>query len=343
MKLHTFHSSAELEQSCASHNIFMYLAPYWTAEIYGQGKYIREYGHFPFFLPLCVYSDHGVTNDPKPAKHELFSDAPTRVFFSQRKVILWKKLSAIPCHVLLSPFVYYRRSRNIRKNKDARGTLAFFSHSTPSIDVEVDIDNYISQLKLLPKIYHPISICLHMHDIKKGLHKKFIDAHIPVVTVGDVSSNKFVEKFYNLLRQAKFSTSNSLGSYTYYSIEMKIPFFLYGSKAKYYNKRDDNYPPGYINVHKININNVLVERLFGVNDPFKTKPSITHEQKQLTISLLGTDHSMSRTDLKKVLYFSLIKFIISGAVLGWAIRVCQQSMLNLHRKIILKINTGSFQ
>ena len=34
-------------------------APYWTSELYGFGKYIRQYGYYPEELPLMIFTDHG--------------------------------------------------------------------------------------------------------------------------------------------------------------------------------------------------------------------------------------------------------------------------------------------
>jgi hypothetical protein len=50
---------------------------YWTSEIYGFGKWIRQYGFYPKLLPLCIYIDHGISLNEQPAKHELESDAPS--------------------------------------------------------------------------------------------------------------------------------------------------------------------------------------------------------------------------------------------------------------------------
>jgi acyl-coenzyme A synthetase/AMP-(fatty) acid ligase len=87
-----------------------YLPPtvFWTAEAYGFGKYIRKYGYYPWFLPLAIYTEHGVGHlHERPYKHELESYAPAMFYHAPESVEIWKQWSNKPCHVMYSPFVYY--------------------------------------------------------------------------------------------------------------------------------------------------------------------------------------------------------------------------------------------
>ena len=149
-------------------------AIYWTSEVYGFGSVLRKFGFYPRFLPLNIYFSHGVTTHNKPAPHELNNKAPFMLYFSPRLVDEYKKVSKKPCYCVISPNVYYRRAQNIKQAVNAKGTLAFFAHTTPVIDNTMDVSLYIKQLKSLPEKYQPVSVCLHYHDINKGFHKLFI-------------------------------------------------------------------------------------------------------------------------------------------------------------------------
>ncbi len=291
-------------------------APYWTSEIYGFGKYIREYGYYPSLLPLCIYSDHGVGNFHEPQPHEINSDSPIQFYHSPQQVMKWKKYSKKPCFVLHSPFVYYRKSRNISKNRNAKGTIAFPSHSTPAIDIDVDIKSYVEQLNKLPKIFQPITVCLHMHDINKGVHKEYLNQGINVVTAGNTSDYGFTDNFYNILRKYNYSTSNSVGSYAFYSIEMGIPFFIYGPRAKCFNKSDKNLPLGKCNSFKISDRSCHYYKMLSI-----FPPTITPEIRTKVETDLGLIDGVGRAKMALLLYYSLIKFIFSLASVRWVIRL----------------------
>lgn len=167
---------------------------YWPTEIYGLGSEIRNLGYYPQSWPLNIYSSHGVSLDEIPAPHELNSQAPVIVYNSKRLVNQFGKLSSKPCYCIISPFVHYRRRKKITRSNNATGTIVFVGHSTPDIDDLSDVQNYISQLKDLPKKYKPITTCLHFHDINKGLHKFFLQQGFTVVTVGNPSRKDFVKR-----------------------------------------------------------------------------------------------------------------------------------------------------
>ncbi len=277
---------------------------YWTAEVYGFGRYIREYGFYPKWFPLCIYTDHSPGNRDSPSPHELASSAPVQVYHSAHRVKQWRTISKKPCYCLYSPYVYFRKSRKIGKSDDAKGTIAFPAHSTDAIDNISDVQVYIDQLKNLPPEYQPVSVCLHATDVKKGLHRDFIRNGFSVYTAGDPFSGKFIERFYSIIRNFKYATSNLGGSYLYYCVEMGIPFFLYGDGPKYINKSDPNVETGeYTSYRKQSTYQELV-RLFST-----IRASVTDEQEKFVHSGLGLDDGLSRAQLAAVLYYALFRCI----------------------------------
>lgn len=287
-------------------------APYWTSELYGFGKYIREYGYYPRFLPLCIYSDHGVSYYLEPNQHELHSGSPAQFFHSPESVANWKQVSDVPCYNLYSPFVFYRQSRRITQSPTAEGTLAFPAHSTPSIENQSHFEQYIQDLESLPDTYKPISICLHMHDINKGLHTIFLDNGYPVFTAGNTHNYAFTEQFYEILRHFKYTTSNFIGSYTFYAVEMGIPFFVYGSRETFINVSDSNLPKGEFDPYKTH---PRFKQMYDLFDSPTT--SISAHQKEVVERTLGLYDGVSRITMAIILYRSLLAFIFSRRVLKW--------------------------
>ena len=61
----------------------------------------------------------------------------------------------------------------------------------------------------------------HPDFISKAIEKGF-----DVVTAGHKFDKKFVNRFYEILSNHKYATSNAYGSHVPYSIEMGLPFFI---------------------------------------------------------------------------------------------------------------------
>lgn len=224
---------------------------FWPPEQYSHGNHIRDFAKFPSWLPLCVYSDHsgGIVGTEIPAKHEMESDAPAFLTYSPGKAKVFKQMTGRDSAVILSPTVYYRRKNNIVQDETHCGTIAFPAHSTPGYHIIANFDDYARSLKMLPEKYHPITVCIHMCDIETGLHRLFQGHGFEVVTAGHISDYAFAERFYSLLRRHSYATSNIVGSYASLSIEMGIPFFIYGDADGWNNVTDENHPVGMIDLY----------------------------------------------------------------------------------------------
>lgn len=302
----------ELLKLCRPNWLHRGIAPwiFWTVERYSHGKYIREYAYYPKILPLIAYGDHssGVKGTDIPSKHELESDAPLFLTFSVEKARLFTEMTGKKSYCILSPAVFYRRQNSIKALPTAKGTIAFPAHSTPDIDTIGNIENYICALKELPPKYQPVTACLYMHDILKGQHKEFIKHGIPVVTAGDVSDYRFIDRFYSIIKNFEYTTSNTVGAYTSLSIEMGIPFFVYGAPQLYFNHSDKNVKSGVCDLYDNQpfyqyLHKELTFEAFDVSIDPVVKAKI--EEK------LGINHTISRRKLSSVLYRSFFLWLIN--------------------------------
>lgn len=271
---------------------------YWPSEVYSFGKYYREQAFYPSFLPLHVYSDHGVDGAQEVFKHELENDAKAMLVFSEEKQKAYMEKSKKPCYITIPPLVWYRKHYKIEKDKNAKGTIAFPSHSTPEIDSSFDVKKYIEELKSLPEDMQPVCVCLHMHDINKGQHKIFLENNIPVYTAGNAFDKRYGKRFYDILKRFKYSCSNLVGSYTFYSVEMRIPFSLFGDKCKYYNKTDKNLPLGEYKFCETDIYKRQEYLFGGINKEIST------EQKEFVDHFVNSPLAISRLKLAKILWGS---------------------------------------
>ncbi len=314
----------ELEASCRKPSSRKAKIITWTSEIYGRGKIYREYGFYPKKWPLNVYSSHGVTLRDDPAKHELETDLPVMFYFSKRLTECYKQLSKRRVFTIIEPFVYYRRKNKIIKSVDAKGTLVFVGHSTPRIDDESDTLGYMNQLLELPEQLKPLVVCLHFHDINKGLHLDYLRAGFEVVTMGNSLNDNYVEEFYDMLRHFKYCCSNLIGSYAHYAVEMGIPFYYYGNPPEFNNKGDLNVELGsFKSVHYFK-KALKAKELFSI-----LCNEVTVEQTNFVEEQLGVHDSISRFKCSCILYWSYFQYLMT--------LIISRKGLNVIKKIIIRI------
>lgn len=274
--------------------------------IYGFEKLIKEYARFPKFIPLPAHFEHGWTPLEDPLPGDLKTNMPLMLVFSNRRKSAWEKHSSIPVEIIGSPMVFYRKKNKIKRSSSASGTIVFPSHSTKDIDVKYDIDDFCNRLLNLPLEFHPFTICLHWEDIKRNVDKLYKNKGFEVVTAGDMYSDQFPRNFYNILKNYKYSASNEVGTYTFYSIEMGIPFFLIGEPAVRINNGND------INIDKkiYNINEFkygeIAKNLFS-----QVQTYISPEQLEFVNKELGNNELVDRHKLHFLLWKSLFKIIFS--------------------------------
>jgi hypothetical protein len=186
---------------------------------------------------------------------------------------------------------------NLKIKENASGTIAFPAHSSEHVISVYDDNLYCDMLKALPPEYQPVTVCLHWHDILKGKERLFIDKGFDVVTAGDMYSSEFPKKFYDILTSFKYSTSNVVGSYAFYSVEAGIPFFLSGQTARMYNSGGDFNVPEHYSVCDFPSSQKAYE-------VFNNYPSdiITREQRDYVDAEIESSAPVSRA----LLFFALM-------------------------------------
>jgi len=192
---------------------------------YSNGKLIKQKYFYPQFLDLYVTVEHGIHEESSADAilPDILQD--TQVFLFCRKVkSRYKK-------VLTSGnmFVYYKEKNKIKPKESRVGTVVFPPHSHPGINWDVNWQEYIDKLKQLPQEMFPLLICLYYHDVQKGAHNIFYENGFDVTTAGHRKDPKFIERFYEILSNVKYSTSNMIMSSTFYAVDFGIPFYFYGA------------------------------------------------------------------------------------------------------------------
>ena len=120
-------------------------------------------------------------------------------------------------------------------------------HCVPCLRKVLDPQVSVNELSFQPEPENdmkPVCVNIFTNDILKGLHVPFMNRGMPVYSAGNISDIRFVDRFYDILRHFKYSVSNTPGSYMFYSVEMGIPFSLYGNRVKFINQGNDDFPLG---------------------------------------------------------------------------------------------------
>lgn len=274
---------------------------YLDTESYGSNLIIKEYCNFPKYLPLPCHMEHGWTALPQALVTDLSiaKEKGLMLVYSKRREKAWKKASKIPVIISGPPFVLYRKKHAIKKDANAKGTIVFPSHSTLFIESQFDIDGYCQELKKLPKEFHPITICLLYPDIKKGRDKVYVKNGFNVVSAGKKvrGSIDFVKNFYNILSKFKYATSNEIGTYTFYSTELGLPFFLTGEEPLIVNTGNDPNisPSGKMSDHALGIE---ANSLFG----HRPNNKITNGQRDFVEDEFALKDHAGKEELKKALW-----------------------------------------
>lgn len=268
-------------------------------EQYSQGRIFREYARFPEDLPLNIYADHGIGIDVKAYPHEIENSAFAFFAFHEKKYENYRLHSSKPCYKVPPPMIWYRREHGIEQTENPQGTLFYAMHSTPNVEVFYDIEQICHILKSLPDEMQPVAVCLFMTDVHKGVYLKYLEQGIPVYTAGNVWDIRFVDRFYGLLRQFKYTASNHIGSYTYYSTELGIPFSFFKQETKLYNLSDKNFSQGVMQKHLLSDK---VENLFkGIH------LEITPAQQNYINYYVNMNNCISRKEMFDILKAGLKK------------------------------------
>jgi len=280
----------------------MITSPSYVNRVYSIVYWLKDYAFYPKKFPLCSYVEHGISFYDKIFKEETENDAPLILKYSPRLIDLYKKESIKPVYCIVNPYIHYRK-----KNKIAKGTLFFPGHSVSYIDDLTDWRYFISNLENIPEQFKPVDICLHPIDIRKGLGRMFSDKGYNVFSAGNEYCNKYAENFYNILKGYKYSMSNLLGSYAFYSVEMGIPFSLFGEEPICYNNEDDKFEKGFFTSYK---NGITYKKALSVFEGFNVE--VSTEQKEFVDFELGINNTISRTKTSFLLYKALVIYLVKN-------------------------------
>lgn len=309
-RIHDGYSDEQLDSlSKLTRKLDAGLSPWatWESENSSFGKTFREWACFPRFLPICISSDHGVHWGAKCWPNEINSCYRTFFTWNKKKNDLMRNRHGKRSYHVPHPWVYYRKKHYPSLSSSRTGTLVFFAHSNNTTSPKYqDLDSYINALKALPEKYQPVVLCLSFHDIQKGLNKKLRKYNLPLVTAGTTNSRQFVDRFYSLISQFRYSSSANIGSHTFYLIEAGIPFFLLGPYPEYEIRGSKAVKDGKQNLSDYGDAEDL-EKFESLKNLLSIQTdTVTNEQKELVAEYLGLSSKITRFEAAWIMWRELV-------------------------------------
>lgn len=295
----------ELEAACIRSPLELRHYFNWTSELYSFGKCLRQGARYPGMFPLYVYSDHGAGLHSHLYPHELNNECEVHLTWHPNKAARNeggpKRLIRVE-----HPWISYRRTKGLKRADVTSGTLVFFTHSVPGVKWEgSDTDEYFDQLRALPSRFHPVVLCLHMHDIKGGLHRSLRRQGFPIVTAGNTSAHGFVDRFYRLVSRFSYASSQDWGSQTAYCVELGVPYFFYGPLPRLLNLSHKEMPLGQIDEYLDEDHRRYLDaarKLFTYPDV-----DLTDEKRRFVEGILGLDSGMGPADVRKIIWREFLR------------------------------------
>lgn len=279
--------------------------PYW----YGMKRALYESIGLSNRWPVSCHLQHGVGMwriDPKPDFLTLKSPYPIIFLENEYQVNIAKAYTEAPIRKPIYPigsiFARYRRHKKWTQHPQAKGSLAYISHSTHNIEAQVDWQSVIDVFQQLPPEYHPITVSVYFKECLKGVHQLFMDAGFDVVTAGHMFDPYFVDRFYEILSGVRYVVCNDFGSHIYYATEMGIPVLVVGNTADYIaSEKEQATQKKHWNYKYVDTLSDTLRLHTYTPEAIEAGIQITPEQHAHTHQIMGTHEALSAEAIRTVL------------------------------------------
>ena len=286
------------------------------ARMYGVGYWIKRRFGIPEFVPLDNWDiQHSPPMNNGIREREKALAIPFLLYNEEQKANY--DGAGKTSIVVGSSFVHCKELEGISVSDSARGTLAFPAHSTIQVELRCDWDGYAESLLALPARYQPVEVCLYYREVLNGASRPFLRRGITVHCAGHHCDDAFPLNFYRILRNFRFSTSNSVGSFAYYSVDLGIPFFIFGPDVKLFNHGGDS---GFVKDRETTflspetVDHQLIRREVDLFTYDLTHPvEITARIKEYVATRLGTRNRYREAEIRSRIWRRYLRLVVTAA------------------------------
>lgn len=202
---------------------------YWMNQMYGQAAVLKRYAGLPINYPLKVAIEHGVVLDNKIGRYDRDAHVPMILTASEKRAQRLRALCKKRVEAIGFGFLYAQQlvwdAEGGKRDLPRHGTIAFPCHSTKTIKARYDHAEYADSLRGLPAELQPVVVCIYWRDYLDGVGKIYTDHGLPLVTAGHMFDDDFLLRFYDLCRQFRYATSNTIGTHLFLTVASGCRFF----------------------------------------------------------------------------------------------------------------------
>jgi FkbM family methyltransferase len=206
-------------------------------DFYGHARLLKRYAGLPENFILRAVMPHGPSFCSKLWETELKDPCTSVLAISEQQRSLYGAQSPHKTAQLIgSPVLYAARMMEdelAAQRAQARGTIAFPTHSTHHVTVQFDQASFIEFLRALPPEFQPVRVCLYWRDIQLGRHRDYLAAGLECTTAGHMFDPEFVPRVLRLLAAHRQAAANKLGSCVYYAAALDLPVLLFAQSSTY--------------------------------------------------------------------------------------------------------------
>jgi len=193
-------------------------------DFYGQSSVIKK----KIFNSKTLYStlEHGVGFDDIIWHIDKNSVFKSSIIFSEFRKMVYKSQTKNYIFNIGSIINYVE----LKEKYEQKDSIYFLTHSTHEINVNVNLQQIINELKILPQTIRPEYVCIYWKDIQRGKHKIFLDNGYKVISAGHMYDKLFLYRLKEIFLNFKILITNELGSHVFHAsncgLEIVVPYNL---------------------------------------------------------------------------------------------------------------------
>ncbi len=264
---------------------------------YGHANALKKYAGADPNYHIKGLIEHGIFFGNYIWTQDHDSNLPIALTFSQKRKDVIEKNSNKKAFAI-GPYIHYAKDYleeeefNLELKRLGSNLLVFPAHSTSASLTSYEVVDFISQIKKIAKEYRTIRVCLYWRDILLGRHKPYQKAGFECVSAGHIFDPFFLPRLKTIISLATSTMTNTIGTYTGYSIYLNKPHYFYKQELKVIGDKRE--------LENISIKEVLND-LKPLQEAFSSfRKSISSKQFEITKLYFGLDQVKSAGELKKI-------------------------------------------
>ena len=291
----------------------------WESERTSFGKTFRRWAFFPTIFPLFFSSDHYVDLTTAIRTNETNSLYGLYFSWNKAKVQKLQENAGVNAIHVPHPWTHWRNKMRGR-NVDSSGTILFWPHSHESLNTHIDSDRIRKEILNLPLKYHPISIMMSSHDISEGKHIDVRKLGFPIVTAGSLNSQKFVDRFYGLVKEFNYAAGVYHGSQVYYCLDFGMPFLILAEESlKLESLGGNDIPAGFFDGVSVDYPDLAEREIYHkwFNSLKLQNDEVTQSQMEFVKEQLGYESETTRLRFTLLVWFQFFRHLHLVPSLWW--------------------------